>query len=905
MTVPSTPSPSILLVEGRIDPLAVGTPLPCFGWKHARGVITQDAYEVRISRQAGREVLLTTGRVASSESAYVTILDDALEPDTDYEWAVRIWADGVDTPSGWETGRFSTAPFTATDWNGRWIEPVQEPVSREPADGFEVSLVHDDDQPPSVEDRLHPAQYVRQEFDIPGAVVRARLFATARGVYVPSVNGRPASDETLAPGYDSYQGIHSFQTYDVAGLLREGTNVIGIILGDGWWAGRISFLGQSGNYGDRLQAIWELRVALADGRTVVVGSDGTSRSSTGPIRYSDIFIGEKQDARLALPGWDAPGYDASGWTPVAERERAGTELVPFPGDPVRPVMQFAPAGIIASPAGETIVDLGQNIAGRLRIRAKGPAGTEIRLEHSEVLDAAGNFVNNIAGRNKDQTDVFVLAGDGVETFEPLMAYHGFRFVRVTGYPGELTTDDVTAIVLATDSPRVGKFSSSDARLNRLHENVVWSHRSNFFSIPTDCPQRERAGWTGDAQVFAPAASNNFDVLAFYRHWLDNVRVEQLPDGQIPSIVPYTPSFAEQIAASAPDGAIASTGWADAIVFAPWSMYARYGDRRILEENFDAMLAWHAYCEREAERDRPAEEMTPERAARQRYLLNTGNHLGDWLAPSLVPDDSYESLMIAPARTGRLFASAFYAESTRRISEIARILGRDQEARRLAELHDRIRTAFAAEYIDPSGRIEPDLQGAYVVSLAFGLVPDALASPVVDRLATLIAENDERLDTGFLSIPYLLDVLCDHGREDVALRLLWQNREPSWLFEVDHGATTIWESWKSYDVSGEPLKVSFNHYAFGAVDDWLYTRLAGIAPLTPGYREAVIRPVVDPNLDFVTASIDTPYGLLASGWRKSGDEVLLDVTVPPNTTATVQRADGVEVLPAGEHTLRWR
>ena len=877
-------------VDGRPAPVAIATPRPRFSWIHDSQVVRQDAYEVEVVATGSREPVAQTGRVDSTESAYVDVLETDLAPDTDYQWRVRVWTDGRGTPSEWATSRFGTSLFQPADWRaGRWIEPAQEPVIKEESSGFTQEVLVQQTPP---ETRLHPALFTRQTVKIPGQVARARLFMTARGVYVPRVNGQAISTETLAPGYDAYQRMHSFQAYDVTQFLSSGTNVIGAILGDGWWAGRISFVGASANYGDRLQLLWELRVTLADGTELTYGSDTTARSSTGPIRYADIFIGERHDHRLAIPGWDTGAFDDKDWTPVADRGEPNPELVPFAGDPVRCLEEIRPAAILITPAGETVIDLGQNIAGRMRLTARGEAGTQITLDHFEVLDERGNIFVNITGTNKDQTDVVVLAGTGNdETFEPLLTYHGFRYVRVTGYPGTLGLEDASAIVIGTDSPRAGHFTTSDARLNRLHENVVWSHRANFLSIPTDCPQRERAGWTGDAQVFAPAATNNFDVLSFYRHYLDNIRAEQLPDGQVPLIVPYTPSFAATIRASAESdpSAHSSTGWADAIAIIPWVMYERYGDTRVLEENFDAMLAWHAYAQHQAETGRPeGTDVTSEQEERQRYLFNTGNHLGDWLAPStLEGEDSVAAMMNAPRLTGAIMATLFYAHTTATIARAARVLGHDDEADRLEALFAIIADAFMTEYVGTDGHISSDLQGVYVVALAFGVPPENRREQVASRLVDLIRANGTRLDTGFLSIPHLLDALDQNGHTNLALDLLWQKEQPSWLFEVDHGATTVWESWTALSAEGRPQHVSFNHYAFGVVDDWLYRRLAGIGAAEPGYKQAVIEPVFDARLEYVAAHIDTPYGPLTSQWRRQDDgSHALDVEVPPNTTATV-------------------
>lgn len=891
MPIASVPDRPRLLVEGRESPTAVATPRPRFGWRHARGVHRQTAYELEVF---GPKVpIFRTGQVLSDQSVLVDVLTADLAPDTEYTWRVRFWTDDAEAPSPWLDSNFRTTLFWTSDWEGaHWVEPMQEPATAESDDwdfgDADAGSGAGAATPP--EERLRPAQYLRQRIVLPAGVVDARLFASARGVYEALVNGSHASDEVLAPGYDSYQSRTSFQTFDVTALVQPGDNTLAVTLGDGWWAGRIAISGASVNYGDRLQAIWQLRVRLHDGTVLRYASDGSVQSKTGPIIYSDIFIGERYDGTRALPGEDVPGADGSGWAPVRDKGPATADLVPFIGDPVRRVREFSPREVYISRTGETIIDLGQNIAGRLRLRAVGPAGTTINLEHSETVTRDGNFLNNIMGRNKDQTDIFVLAGTGaVEEYEPTFTYHGFRYVRVTGYPGVLTVNDVTAVVLSSDTAQAGEFTTSDQRLNRLHENVVWSHRSNFFSIPTDCPQRERSGWTGDAQVFAAAATNNFDVREFYGRWLANVRAEQFDSGAVPVIVPYTPGFAKLL----PPEAAASTGWADAIALVPWAMYQRYGDLRILAENYPAMLAWQRYAEQQAVHGRPeGASMSKDEEERQQFLFNTGDHLGDWLAPSTLEGaDSTAAMMNAPRLTGAIMGSLFYAHTTQIVAQTARVLGHDSDAAELEKLFARIADAFVAEYVNDDGRIASDLQGVYVVALAFKVIPKDRRGQVVDRLVELIRANGTRLDTGFLSIPYLLDVLDDNGHTEVALELLWQDRQPSWLFEIDQGATTIWESWNAMSPEGDPQRVSFNHYAFGVVDDWLYRRIAGIAPALPGYKRSTIAPIFDRRLDRVEAHVDTPYGSLATRWERDENGIALVVDVPPNTTARVDLPEG--------------
>ena len=434
---------------------------------------------------------------------------------------------------------FETSLLRPGDWSAGWIEPEQQPVLADGARHFGEIFGYTATSPP--EDRLHPAQYLRQTFDLPETPIRGRLYATAHGVYQAELNGQSVGDQVLAPGYFSYDRELAFQTYDVTDQLRPGRNALGVVLGDGWYAGRISITGQSAQYGDRLQASWQLAVRYADGRSEMITSDGAVRSTTGPIRYSDLFVGECHDARLHLGAWSTPEFDDRDWQAV-RTVSITAPLVPFVGEPVRRVMELPVATLLRTPAGETVADFGQVIAGRVRLRVSGPAGTTVTLEHSETLDEHGNYFSNIEGPNKDQTDTYILAGHpSGETWQPLFTFHGFRYVRISGWPGELSADSLTAVVIASDLRTTGDFVCSDADLSQLHRNVVWSQRGNFLAVPTDCPQRERAGWTGDIQIFAPTAATNMMVAPFLSRWLDNLRQDQKPDGQVTIMVPQPPA----------------------------------------------------------------------------------------------------------------------------------------------------------------------------------------------------------------------------------------------------------------------------------------------------------------------------------------------------------------------------
>jgi len=856
-----------LRVEYLRAPTGVGVRAPRFSWlvDHARA-----ACEVEVSA-AGR-VVWGSGTIESADAAPVVYEGEPLTSNTAYTWRVRSRASDGGW-SDWTGSTFETTLVDASDWVAPWIEPAQQAAVIERWSIVDWIRGLGPDSPP--EERLRPPQLLRQAFEIGPGVIRARLFATARGVYSASVNGLRSDDQVLAPGFDSYEHRISFSASDVTAALVEGDNVLGMTLADGWWAGRLGLTGSSAQFGTRTSAIWQLHVDYADGTTQLVTSGADVRSAPGPWAYADLFVGESFDRRAVPSGWDRPGFDDTGWTPVAEMDADHGVLVPFRGEPVRRVLEVRPISLVQTAEG-TIVDFGQVLVGRVRLRLSDSApGERIVIEHTETLAADGSWFANIVGINKEQTDVLIAAG-GPDEWEPEFTFHGFRYARISASTAPLEPDDVVAVVLASDLEQTGAFAASDPRLDRLHQNVMWSQRGNFLSVPTDCPQRERAGWTGDIQAFAAAATNNAQVVPFLERWLDNLRADQLPDGRIPIFSPRSPFDAEAAASAQGIGSIvAAAGWSDAIAIVPWTLYERTGDRRVLEENLDAMLRWVEYQRVTAAAELPEAlqglDLPDERRRNQALLYNTGSHFGDWLTPSTMEGrPTHEAIGIAPALTSEYLAPMFQANTLTIAARAAAALGRGTDASALAARASEVRAAFAAEYVDADGDLPVRLQGVYVVALAFDMVPAGLRARTAARLVELVHERGDRLDTGFLSTPYLLDVLCDHGHPELARTLLWQSEMPSWLYEVDHGATTIWETWDAIAPDGSIRPMSFNHYAPGSVDDWLYRRVAGIRSTSPGYRTAVIQPDFDAGVDHVRAHVGTPFGPLGVEWTLTGD-----------------------------------
>ncbi|WP_456285341.1 glycoside hydrolase family 78 protein [Microbacterium sp. JZ70] len=887
-----------LTTERAVSPIAIATRQPLFGWRIG-GSETQIAYEIEVRDAQG--VMWSTGRVASPENVDIPYRGRALRSDADYSWQLTVWfASGR---SAAERATFGTALLDADEPRASWVVPAQRKTHIERYTIAQI-LAGEAGSPLPPEERLRPPQHVRQIVDLADRPVRARLYATARGIYTAHVNGVEVSDEVLAPGFDSYNSRISVQCFDVTDLLVPGHNVIGLTVADGWYAGRVGMSGSSAPYGDELAVLWHLSAAYVDGTGERWSSgDVPARSARGGWDYADLFIGERFDARRKTAGWGDVGFDDAGWSACTLAPANPTQLVPRSDEPVRRT-QMLPCEIRREGDGSWSVDVGQVIAGRLRVRVRAEEGTRIDIEHSEVMSAGGVFFDNIVGPNKDQRDVLITSGAVFDEYEPTFTFHGFRYARLTG-DAPFLVESAAAVVIGSDLPVTSRFRASDSRLARLHENIVWSQRGNFLSIPTDCPQRERAGWTGDVQVFAPSATVNMDVRSFLERWLANARADQLPDGVIPTVVPEIPTHSERVQ----DDVRGAAGWGDAIVLVPWTLYERYGDVRALEENYEAMLAWVDFQQREAEAAIPgrldAERASAESLARHRVMWNTGWQFGDWLVPSVVREGLDPVEMAKPRLSSEIVTAMYHAHTTRTAARVARVLGDRTRAGELDVRADRIASAFADEYVAEDGTLPIPLQGHYVLALAFGLIPESVRSAAFAELVRLVHVAADHLDTGFLSTPHLLDVLWDGGERDLARRLLLQDTSPSWLYAVAQGATTIWESWEAILPDGTPTRSSMNHYAFGSVDDWIIRKIGGIACAAPGYAEIVIAPDVEGPLDWAETSIETVRGTAAVRWRRSGTAVDIEVVVPSGAVARVEVGDLRRALSAGEHRLQTR
>jgi alpha-L-rhamnosidase len=691
---------------------------------------------------------------------------------------------------------------------------------------------------------IGPGRYLRKNFVVNKLVARARLYATALGVYEASINGQRVSDDLLAPGWTDYKKRVMVQTCDVTKLIHPGQNAVGTVLGDGWYAGRLGWMGVA-QYGTRPVFNAQLEIIYADGSMDVIGTDDSWKAGPGEIIGSDEQWGEIIDAQKALKDWNQPAFDDSIWTNAVVEEHS-IALVPQLGPPVRALMELAPQKITRR--GEAwIVDFGQNLVGHVRLVAMGLAGTTVSVRHAETINSDGSlYTENL--RTALATDKFTLNGARRETLEPHFTFHGFRYVEINGYPGELKADNLRAIVVGSDTPQTGTFECSNPDLNRLYQNIVWSQRGNFLSVPTDCPQRdERLGWMGDAQVFAPTAARNADVAAFFAKWMVDVNDGQSSNGDFADVSPR---------ASRPQPAMPV--WGDAGVIIPWTMFNAYGDKSFLADNYPFMARWVDFS-----------------ARRSRNLILNGG-VGDHLAPVRTPTEVVDT--------------AYFANSAHLVAKAAALLGKTDDAARYDKLFRDITDAFNQTFVSTNGAIQGDTQTGYILALHFGLLPENLHAAAAQRLAENV-EQHGHVTGGFVGNGLICPTLSQIGRSDLAWDLVLTNTYPSWLFSVKNGATTIWERWDGWTPERgfqDSSMNSFNHYSLGSVGAWLYSGAAGIQPddASPGYKHFFLAPQFTSRLSHAKAAFDSPYGVIASGWRVEKDQILYDVTIPPNSSATL-------------------
>jgi len=826
------------------DPMGLDTSLPLLSWTLSDPTIgaRQSAFQIQVAASeqdldVEEARVWDSGRVDSDRTTLVPYTGPACTAWQRCLWRVRVW-DGQGDGSEWSTvASWEMGPLAASDWQAAWIGGT-----------------------PRTGQFDEPSPYLRREFSLDDAPVSARLAVTARGCYELWLNGDRVGDAVLTPGWTDHRVRIPYQVYDVTDRLVPGANCLGGILADGWYAGKIGARDGRHLGGRDVSMLVSLRLVYADGRTEQITSNDQWHWHTGAILSADLYDGERYDARLEPRGWCEPGFDDADWRPVVCSQAPSTALVAKSCADVRRIEELSAQARTEPEPGRWVYDLGQNMVGWARIRLTAPAGTVVTLRHAEILDEHGAMYTENLSHAKC-TDVYVCAGNGEDVYEPRFTFHGFRYVEVTGLSDPLPLEAVTGVVLHTDMPETGTFECSNAMVNQLQSNIRWGQKGNFLEVPTDCPQRdERLGWSGDAQVFARTACFNMDAAAFLTKYVQDLVDAQTPEGRFPDV--------------APDvwGNGGHAAWGDAGVIIPWTIFLCYGDVSVLDRYFDAMARWVDFMETESDE-----------------LIRPEDGFGDWLSVDGTEPDT--------ATTSKaLIGTAYFARCADRVSRAAELTGRSEKAASYRDLHGRVVAAFNREFVTPAGRLVSHSQTAYLLALAFDLLPEDKRAMAVAHLVADIESRDWHLSTGFVGTPLLAPVLTKVGRSDVAYKLLLQDSYPSWFCSIHNGSTTMWERWNSYtkeDGFCAHGMNSFNHYAYGAIGEWLYATVGGLGvdPELPGYKHAIIAPEPGGDLIWAKASLESAHGTLTCRWDLKDNGLTVAVTVPPNTTATLRLPPG--------------
>jgi alpha-L-rhamnosidase len=850
-------SPSYLRCDYRVEPLGTDSPQPQLSWvtKSEKRAWKQTAYQILVAdskellnKDTGN--LWDSGKVTSGQSSHVVYQGKPLQSRMSCWWKLRTW-DGDGKPSCWSEISFWTMGLlNQGDWQGQWIGYDEKtPAAPEvPA----ASTVAKDEKPKLI---LPPASYLRKEFTTEKTVELAVVYVSAMGLYQLHINGQIVGKDYFTPGWTDYNKRLYYQTYDVTDMLRKGPNAIGAILADGWYSGCVGFGHKRFYYGNYPRLLGQLELRYSDGTTEIICTDSSWKAGYGPILEADFLMGETYDARLEIPGWDKPGFDDSIWQSVAVTEKTDTMLQGYPGVTVQQMKELKPIALAEPKPGVYVFDLGQNFAGVARLKVKGAAGDKVVLRFAEMVMPDGMiYTENL--RTARCVDTYILKGTAQqEVYQPYFTYHGFRYVELTGCASVPKPDDITGIVLHSNTPPTGSFACSNEMVNKLYSNIVWSQRSNFLEVPTDCPQRdERLGWTGDAQIFIRTATYNMDVAAFFNKWLIDLEDNQKANGAFTDIAPNL-----IIEPFLPASKNASPAWGDAGIICPWTIYQVYGDTHIIQKHYKAMQRWIEYLRK-----------------------NSSNFLR--------PDEGYGDWVSINADTPKdVVSTAYFAYSARLLSKMALAIGKTADAQEYENLFQRIKIAFDNAYVSNDAQVKGNTQTSYVLALYFDLLPDHKKARAAEHLVNSLKEKNYHLSTGFLGLSYLMPTLTEIGRNDLAYRLLTNDTFPSWGYSIKNGATTIWERWNGWTEENgfyEPGMNSFNHYSFGAVGQWLFSVVAGIDTEEPGFKKIIIKPQPGADITWAKGDYNSINGPISSHWQIKDDTFALDVTIPANTTAKV-------------------
>lgn len=839
--------------------------LPVFGWKAVsdKRNIMQTAYRLQIGRDSAFcSLIYDSGMVLSGESAHIKLTGITLESTARYYVRVKIVDNTGEESSFSEPETFVTA-LLDSEWFGKYITvPFEEESKSE-------------------------AYYIRKEFTLQGEVREAYLCSTALGIYHAYINGEKAGADELAPGWTAYHKNLLYQINDITSSLNAGDNTIGIMLGAGWYKGSFGPFGTRNHYGDRLAFLGEIHILYANGKKEIIGTDESFQAKRSPVIFSEIYDGEIYDAGRETPNWHCNYLEDEEFVNCIALEHSYDILTAQPGCRLKVMEEVKAKEIFQTPEGDLVVDFGQNLAGFIRVKAKGSYGDRIELNCFEILDKDGNvYTENL--RTARQTLLYIFGEKEESVYQPFFTYQGFRYARIKEYPGTPKVDNFTACAVYSEMERTGYFECSDSRINQLQSNILWGMKGNFVDIPTDCPQRdERLGWTGDAQIFCRTACYLMNTYQFYSKWLKDLALEQHEAGGVPHVVPDLLSMTADAAGSSVEDTHSAAAWADAAVIVPWTLYLVYGDKDILVRQYKSMKTWIDFMETHAED----------------YIWNYRQQFGDWLALD-AKEGSYYG-----ATPNTLTCTAFFAYSTELFAKIAGIIGNIQDKKRYSELHKKIVTKYRKTFVDADGKLLVRTQTAHILSLMFGLIPDEYKTSVAKDLADLLEKENNHLVTGFVGTPYFCQVLSGNGYSEKAYSLLLQTDYPSWLYQVEKGATTVWEHWDGLKENGEMWSAdmnSFNHYAYGAVGSWLYQSAAGIETdeRDAGYRRIIFRPHVSNRLSYVTGEYESIYGRVCSMWTAERERVCCEFEIPVNTTAVICLEGNIEILEKDGLMFEW-
>lgn len=836
-----------LRCENKINPIGLDEKQPRFSWMIGmdtlRKGLMQTGWQIQVVAQNPdfeNEKLMVwdSEKVRSDVNLYVAFQGEKLEAQTTYYWRVKIW-DNFNRESNWsQPAAFETGLMDTAAWIAKWIAPTLK-------------------ENPGTES---PLPLLRKSFTLTDNVKRARLYITSQGLYRATINGQEVTDHLFTPGWTSFNKRSQYQVYDVTSLLKKGENATGVELGDGWFRGDFSFGKDWYIYGKKLALLYQLDIEYNNGEKQIVISDDSWKNKTGAVQAASIYNGVIYDANKEIEHWNTIACDDQSWIHVAEENIPKNHLVQNLGEAVRRIQILSVKKEIITPRNEKVYDFGQNLTGRVRFHLQGKKGDTITILHAEVLDKAGNFYTDNLRKAKQRVQ-YIFKDDKPVDFEPEFTFQGFRYIKILDYHGLVKADNFKAIVIHSDMLPIGEFTCSDSMVNQLHSNIRWGMRGNFLDIPTDCPQRnERLGWTGDVQAFSATSHFLFNTTSFYTKWLEDLKADQLTNGSVPHVVPA--SFKEY----------GSTGWGDVATVLPMNVYLASGDKKMLENQYSSMKLWVDFLTKQADKD---------------WILRTNSKYGDWLF-FIHPTDWNAK----PGYTDKEFiGTAFFAHSTKLLAQAAAILGNQSDARHYQQQFISIRKAFQREFMSSKGRLSSNSQTAYTLALSFDLLPQNQRANALKYLVEDIQSRKNHLSTGFLGTPLLCHALSENGANETAYQLLLQKTYPSWLYPVTKGATTIWERWDGIKPDGSFQTTSmnsFNHYAYGAIGSWMYGKMAGFQCdlQHAGYKHIDLKPMPDPSVKWVNASIITPNGKLSSNWNFDGNQFKLEVIIPSNTTATI-------------------